>query len=170
MSTTAVGVVGLGKMGGNMAKHLVDEGFEVHGHDVQPEAREAFSEYGGTVAESARDVAHQSDVTITSLPNSDIVEAVYTGEDGLVDESVETIFLEMSTIAPPTTEVLAEAIEGTPADLLDAPITGGPENSRDGTLTGLVGGEEAVFESHRRSYTRSVRRSTTPAHRARATR
>lgn len=147
MSTTAVGVVGLGKMGGNMAKQLVDEGFEVHGHDVQPAAREAFSEYGGTVAKDARDVAHQSDVTITSLPNSDIVEAAYTGKDGLVDESVETIFLEMSTIAPPTTEVLAEAIDETPADLLDAPITGGPENSRDGTLTGLVGGEESVFES-----------------------
>src|SRR6056297_544564 len=118
MSTTTVGVVGLGKMGGNMAKHLVDEGLDVRGHDVAPEARDEFSDYGGTVADSARDVAHESDVTITSLPNSDIVEAVYTGEDGLVAEDVETVFLEMSTIAPPTTEGLADAIEGTPADLL----------------------------------------------------
>jgi 3-hydroxyisobutyrate dehydrogenase-like beta-hydroxyacid dehydrogenase len=147
MSTTTVGVVGLGKMGGNMAKHLIDEGLDVRGHDVAPEAREEFSDYGGTVADSARDVAHESDVTITSLPNSDIVEAVYTGEDGLVAEDVETVFLEMSTIAPPTTEGLADAIEGTPADLLDAPITGGPENSRDGTLTGLVGGERGVFDA-----------------------
>lgn len=147
MSTTTVGVVGLGKMGGNMAKHLIDEGLDVRGHDVAPEAREEFSDYGGMVADSARDVAHESDVTITSLPNSDIVEAVYTGEDGLVAEDVETVFLEMSTIAPPTTEVLADAIEGTPADLLDAPITGGPENSRDGTLTGLVGGERGVFDA-----------------------
>lgn len=147
MSRALVGVVGLGKMGGNMAKHLVDEGFGVYGHDVQPEARERFEEYGGTVAESVRDVARQSDVTITSLPNSEIVETVYTGDGGLVDESVETIFLEMSTIAPPTTEILAEAIDGTPSDLLDAPITGGPENSRDGSLTGLVGGEKSVFES-----------------------
>lgn len=147
MSTTTVGVVGLGKMGGNMAKHLIDEGLDVRGHDVAPEAREEFSDYGGTVADSARDVAHESDVTITSLPNSDIVEAVYTGEDGLVAEDVETVFLEMSTIAPPTTEGLADAIEGTPADLLDAPITGGPENSRDGTLTGLVGGEREVFDA-----------------------
>jgi 3-hydroxyisobutyrate dehydrogenase-like beta-hydroxyacid dehydrogenase len=134
-------------MGGNMAKHLIDEGFEVHGHDVVPDAREAFGEYGGEVAESARDVARRTDVTITSLPNSDIVETVYTGEDGLVDDEVDTVFLEMSTIAPPTTEVLAESIEGTSAELLDAPITGGPEDSREGTLTGLVGGKESVFES-----------------------
>jgi 3-hydroxyisobutyrate dehydrogenase-like beta-hydroxyacid dehydrogenase len=147
MSTTTVGVVGLGKMGGNMARHLVDTGFEVHGHDVDPAAREAFEAHGGTVAGSARDVARACDVTITSLPNSEIVEAVYTGEDGLVAPDVETIFLEMSTIAPPTTERVAEAVEGTPSDLLDAPITGGPENSRDGTLTGLVGGAESVFES-----------------------
>jgi 3-hydroxyisobutyrate dehydrogenase-like beta-hydroxyacid dehydrogenase len=147
MSTTAVGVVGLGRMGGNMAKCLIDEGLDVYGHDVAPEAREAFGDYGGTVAESARDVARASDVTITSLPNSDVVEAVYTGEDGLVAADVETVFVEMSTIAPPTTEMLADAVEGTPAALLDAPITGGPENSRDGTLTGLVGGERAVFDA-----------------------
>jgi 3-hydroxyisobutyrate dehydrogenase-like beta-hydroxyacid dehydrogenase len=147
MSTTTVGVVGLGKMGGNMAKCLIDEGLDVYGHDVDPAAREAISEYGGTVTDSARDVARESDVTITSLPNSDIVEAVYTGADGLVGDDVETVFVEMSTIAPPTTEILADAIADTPADLLDAPITGGPENSRDGTLTGLVGGERAVFDA-----------------------
>jgi 3-hydroxyisobutyrate dehydrogenase-like beta-hydroxyacid dehydrogenase len=147
MSTTTVGVVGLGKMGGNMAKCLIDEGLGVYGHDVDPAAREAVSEYGGTVTDSARDVASESDVTITSLPNSDIVEAVYTGADGLVGDDVETVFVEMSTIAPPTTEILADAIADTPADLLDAPITGGPENSRDGTLTGLVGGERAVFDA-----------------------
>ena len=147
MVETTVGVVGLGKMGGNMAKHLLDEGFTVYGHDLQPEAREAFADYGGIVGDSGRDVARRSDVTITSLPNSDIVEAVYTGEGGLAHESVETVFLEMSTVAPPTTEVVADAVRETPAEVLDAPITGGPENSRDGTLTGLVGGDEAVFES-----------------------
>ncbi|SNR66753.1 NAD(P)-dependent oxidoreductase [Halorubrum vacuolatum] len=147
MSDTTVGVVGLGKMGGNMAKHLFDESFEVYGHDVQPEVRESFAEYGGTVAESARDVARQSDVTITSLPTSQIVEDVYTGDGGLAHESVETIFLEMSTIAPPTTETLAAAVGKTPSEILDAPITGGPEDSRQGTLTGLVGGKKPVFES-----------------------
>jgi 3-hydroxyisobutyrate dehydrogenase-like beta-hydroxyacid dehydrogenase len=130
-----------------MAKHLLDEGFVVYGYDIQPGAREAFEDYGGIAAESGREAARQSDVTITSLPNSEIVEATYTGESGLAHESVETIFLEMSTIAPPTTEVVADAVAETPADILDAPITGGPENSRDGTLTGLVGGDESVFES-----------------------
>ncbi|MDT3437165.1 NAD(P)-dependent oxidoreductase [Haloarcula sp. 1CSR25-25] len=147
MVETTAGVVGLGKMGGNMAKHLLDEGFTVYGHDIVPEAREAFSDYGGTVTDTARDVAREADVTITSLPNSDIVEDAYTGEGGLAHESVETIFLEMSTIAPPTTEVLAEAVAETPAEILDAPITGGPENSREGTLTGLVGGPEEIYES-----------------------
>lgn len=147
MSNTTAGVVGLGRMGGNMAKCLVDEGFDVCGHDIQPEPREEFGDYGGTVADSVQDVARRSDVTITSLPTSDIVEEAYTDEDGLAHESVETTFLEMSTIAPPTTEAIASAVEGTPSEILDAPITGGPENSREGTLTGLVGGKKSVFES-----------------------
>ncbi|KTG11313.1 hypothetical protein AUR66_20090, partial [Haloferax profundi] len=134
-------------MGGNMAKCLLDSDFEVYGYDIQPEAREEFSNHGGIVADSTRDVARQSDVTITSLPTSDIVEATYTGDDGLVHESIETTFIEVSTIAPPTTEVLAEAVDGTPSEILDAPVTGGPENSREGTLTGLVGGKKSVFES-----------------------
>jgi 3-hydroxyisobutyrate dehydrogenase-like beta-hydroxyacid dehydrogenase len=147
MASTTAGVVGLGRMGGNMAKHLLDEGFEVHGHDVDPDAREAFADHGGTVAANAREVARRSDVTVTSLPNAEVVEAVYLGEDGLVADDVATTFLEMSTIAPPTTEALAEVIAGTPAALLDAPITGGPEHSREGTLTGLVGGDRGTFES-----------------------
>jgi 3-hydroxyisobutyrate dehydrogenase-like beta-hydroxyacid dehydrogenase len=147
MPDTTAGVVGLGKMGGNMAKHLLDEGFEVYGYDLQPAAREAFADHGGTVVDSGRAVAQRADVTITSLPNSEIVEATYLDEGGLVHPSVETTFLEMSTIAPATTETVADGVAETPAAILDAPITGGPENSREGTLTGLVGGDEAVFDS-----------------------
>jgi 3-hydroxyisobutyrate dehydrogenase-like beta-hydroxyacid dehydrogenase len=147
MSDVTVGVVGLGRMGGNMAKRLVDADFDVRGHDVVPDAREAFSDYGGKIEASGRAVARACDVTVTSLPNSEIVTEVYTGEDGLAGDDVETVFFEMSTIAPPTTEVLAEAVEASPSELLDAPITGGPENSRDGTLTALVGGKRSVFES-----------------------
>jgi 3-hydroxyisobutyrate dehydrogenase-like beta-hydroxyacid dehydrogenase len=147
MPDTTAGVVGLGKMGGNMAKHLLDEGFEVYGYDLQPAAREAFADHGGTVVDSGRAVAQRADVTITSLPNSEIVEATYLDEGGLVHPSVETTFLEMSTIAPATTEAVAEGVAETPAAILDVPITGGPENSREGTLTGLVGGDEAVFDS-----------------------
>jgi 3-hydroxyisobutyrate dehydrogenase-like beta-hydroxyacid dehydrogenase len=130
-----------------MAKCLVDAGFQVYGSDVQPEARREFDEYGGNVAESPRAVAERSDVTITSLPTSEIVEEVYLGDSGMVAESVETVFLEMSTIAPPTTETLAEAIELSPSAILDAPITGSPDDSRNGTLTALVGGERSVFDS-----------------------
>lgn len=148
MADVDIGVVGLGNMGGNMAKHLLDEGFVVRGYDIQSDARAAFADYGGIVAENGRSVAQNSDVTITSLPNSEVVEDTYTGEAGLIDPSVETVFMEMSTIAPPTTETLAEAVAETPADLVDAPVTGGPENSREGTLTGLVGGDEAVVEQN----------------------
>lgn len=153
MADVDIGVVGLGNMGGNMAKHLLDEGFAVRGYDVQSDARTAFADYGGAVAESGRAVARDSDVTITSLPNSAVVEETYTGGNGLVGQSVETVFVEMSTIAPPTTAVLAESIAETPAELVDAPVTGGPENSRDGSLTGLVGGDRAVVE---RATTRTV--------------
>jgi len=135
-------------MGGNMAQNLLEGGYDVIGQDLSDEAVERFEDAGGEAYESAAGVASDADIVITSLPNPPIVEAVYTGENGILDGDVtDTVAIEMSTIDPDTTVAVDEAAEGTGLDLLGAPVSGGPEDCARGTLTVMAGGEEAVFES-----------------------
>jgi len=140
-----VGVVGLGKMGGSIAKRLLEGGFELIVYDISREAVENIVKAGGKAAKNLEEVASFSDVVITSLPNDVAVEAVYLGKNGLVDSGRKgQIFIEMSTITPHTSRKIAELAERKGIDWLDAPVFGGPLNCGKWTLP--VGGKEEVLE------------------------
>lgn len=148
MSNTDIGVIGLGLMGSSIATRLHESAFDVTGYDVSPDALESIAEEDVEIAESAADVAASVDVVITSLPTPDIVEDAYLGEDGIVKGAAENdglIAIEMSTIDPDTTRAIDDAAED--LDLLDAPVSGGPENCEDGTLMIIAGGDESTYES-----------------------
>ena len=144
----SVGVVGLGKMGGNMARCLVDAGFSVTVFDVREAAVEDLVDHGAVGAKTPRALADDADVVVTSLPNPDIVETVYLDDDGLLAAANEGLTcVEMSTIDPNTTRVLADAGREVGVDVVDAPVEGGPEDCRAGTLVILGGGEPDAFKS-----------------------
>jgi 3-hydroxyisobutyrate dehydrogenase-like beta-hydroxyacid dehydrogenase len=135
-------------MGGSAASYLESEGFDVHGHDVSPAAREAAAEHGVTVGETAAAVSDEVDVVVTSLPTPDIVKDVYVGEDGILDGSGDSLAaIEISTIDPDTTEQVASAAADAGVQFVDAPVSGGPEAASDGTLTMMLGGEEDVLDT-----------------------
>lgn len=146
MTDTTVGIVGLGRMGGNMARRLVDEGLDVIGTDLDSDSIAAFEEIGGESRPSTAAVARDSDVVVSSLPGPETVEAVYTAEDGLLAGGEGTVVLETSTIDPDTIASLAGRAADRGVDVLGAPVSGGPEASRDGTLTFMVGGDRSVFD------------------------
>ncbi|MFO7927602.1 MAG: NAD(P)-dependent oxidoreductase [Halobacteriota archaeon] len=147
MSELTVGVVGLGRMGGGMAGHLVESGVDVRGYDVVPEAREGAAERGVTIDGSAAELAGQSDVVVTSLPNSEIVRESYLGEGGIAAGADDLVAIEASTIDPATTEALAEEVATLGVTLVDAPVSGGPEGAASGTLTLFIGGDASVIDS-----------------------
>jgi 3-hydroxyisobutyrate dehydrogenase-like beta-hydroxyacid dehydrogenase len=142
-----VGVVGLGLMGGSVAEHLVDEGFDVYGYDLSPDARDAAAAVGVTVEENGAAVAQQVDVVLTSLPNPEIVREAYLGEDGIASGTSDFVAVDISTIDPDTTTELAADLEERGVTLVDSPVSGGPEEAARGTLTTLVGGPDDVVES-----------------------
>lgn len=147
MAAFTIGVVGLGRMGGNMAQNLLEHDHEVVGSDLSDEAVAAFEDAGGEGLETPAAVASAADVVITSLPNPPIVSGVYTGEDGILEGDVaDTVAVEMSTIDPETTLEVDEAAADAGLDLLGAPVSGGPEDCARGTLTIMAGGPAAVFE------------------------
>lgn len=142
-SGTAIGFIGLGNMGAPMADRLIAAGHRVIGFDVSDAARDRLAASGGASADAAVDVARTADVVILMLPNSDIVEAVLTGEGGILEAVAPgTLIVDMSSSEPLRTRALADTVTAAGARLIDAPVSGGVKGAVNGTLTIMVGGDD----------------------------
>ncbi len=150
MSDPTVGFVGLGIMGLPMAKNLLDAGYPVVGHNRSREPVDELVADGGEGAETAAEAARRSDVVVTCLPDSNVVETVVREDGGIVDglSGGETL-IDCSTISPTITEELADDLGAMGVDMLDAPISGGEEGAIEGTLSIMVGGDADVLDAHR---------------------
>lgn len=147
MDSVTVGQIGLGRMGGGIARRLVDEKFDVVGFDVQEEALESFVEYGGRTASSNADLAAEVDVLLSALSYPEVIETAYFGDDGVVEGAHEDLVcVEQSTIPPEPTRQLATDLQELGIDLLDAPFFGGPDNARNGTVLLPVGGPRNAYD------------------------
>ncbi|MGV9481070.1 NAD(P)-dependent oxidoreductase [Gordonia aichiensis] len=142
-----VGFIGLGNMGGRMARCLVDAGVEVIGFDT---VAANVADCGATRATSVKDVISSTDVVLLSLPHSRIVESVVRGADGILEHSSPgQIIVDLSTSEPASTKVLAAELAQREVALLDAGISGGAAAAEKGALTLMVGGQRDVLESAR---------------------
>jgi 3-hydroxyisobutyrate dehydrogenase-like beta-hydroxyacid dehydrogenase len=142
-----VGFAGLGTMGALMAANLAREGFALTVWNRTPGRDQALLDLGATRAASPAELARSCDVVVTCLTDSPQVEAVLFGPDGLVEGLAPgSLLIDCSTISP----VKAAEFEGRLASLgcsmLDAPVSGGTEGARLGTLTIMVGGQARDVE------------------------
>jgi 2-hydroxy-3-oxopropionate reductase len=145
-----VGFVGLGIMGKPMAKNLMDAGYDLTVHNRSPQKAQELGEQGATVAESPREVAHDSDIIVTMLPGPPEVREIVAGEGGLLENSREgSLIVDMSTSSPVLARELARYAGERGVGMLDAPVSGGDVGAIEGTLSVMVGGEEADFERAR---------------------
>src|SRR5215218_9026841 len=142
-----VGFIGLGIMGKPMAKNLMEAGYELVLYNRTLEKAEELSEDGAEVAANPREVAENSEIIVTMLPDSPDVRNVVAGKDGVLEGIEEgALLVDMSTISPVVTEELAEAVKKKGASMLDAPVSGGDVGAVEGTLAIMVGGDEEDFE------------------------
>ncbi|WP_148862058.1 3-hydroxyisobutyrate dehydrogenase [Marinobacter fonticola] len=139
--------IGLGNMGGPMALNLLKAGHTVTVFDLSEEAMTTLKDAGANTAPSIHDAAKDAECLITMLPAGEHVEAVYLGDDGLLNTlSSSTLVIDSSTIAPETARVVAEKAVKQDIAFLDAPVSGGVGGAKAGTLTFICGGEQAAFE------------------------
>lgn len=144
MTTTRIGFIGLGNMGGRMSKCIVRGGGQVLGFDVNPSV---IAEAGATAAPSAGAVTRDTDVVLLSLPDSRVVEAVVLGEDGVLAEVRKgQVVVDLSTAAPESTRRIHSLMAEKGAAYLDAGISGGAAAADAGNLTLMVGGEREVLD------------------------
>lgn len=142
-----IGFVGLGTMGSRNVRNLLAGGYSPLVFDVAPKAIEALTADGATAARSVREVAERSDVMFTSLPDSPQVIDVATGKDGISDGAHEgLVVIDLSTVAPMTPQRLAPELAPLGVTWLDAPVSGGPAGAEAGTLTIMLGGDEAAVD------------------------
>jgi 3-hydroxyisobutyrate dehydrogenase len=137
-----VGFIGVGAMGRPMAANLIKKGFTVTAYDASAEALSAIVNLGAAKAGSSADAARVSDVVITILPSSANVVAAYLGEGGVLEGAAAgRLCVDMSTIDPATSRLVAAAASKRGLRFLDAPVSGGVPRAEDGTLAIMVGGD-----------------------------
>jgi 3-hydroxyisobutyrate dehydrogenase len=145
-----IGFIGLGAMGGPMARNLKKKGFSLTVFDIVAERMEPLKAAGAEPAASCREVAEKCPVVITILPASVHVREAVLGKGG-VAEGIRrgSVLIDMSTIDPITTRDIARILGEKGAEMLDAPVARGVPAAIAGTLVIYVGGKREVFDRHR---------------------
>jgi 3-hydroxyisobutyrate dehydrogenase len=143
-----IGFIGLGRMGNHMARHLAQSGHELAVYDLRPEAIAAQTTLPNVRgATSYADVARSKDIVFTSLPGPKEVEEVAQIEGGLIEVMRPgSVYVDLSTNAPSVVRRLEPLFKERDITMLDAPVSGGVEGAEAGTLSIMVGGDEATFE------------------------
>ncbi len=144
---TRLGFIGLGAMGRPMVLNLLRSGFAVDVWARQPEAAQPLIEAGASLCVSPADVARRADVVFASVTSSADVEQIALGTDGLIEGfSAGSIFVDMSSIAPTVTRMIARRLSEVGVEMIDAPVSGGVQGAIDGALVIMAGGKCEVLE------------------------
>ena len=141
-----VGVIGLGKMGLPMARHLVSKGFDVYGFDIHAPQLDAAARVGVKLRSNPMEVAAASDLILIVVGFDDEVMDVVQSEDGLLAGAKRgSVIAVASTVGADTMREVQKLAAQKEVDVIDAPLCRGEPAAESGTLLVLVGGDEAVF-------------------------
>jgi L-threonate 2-dehydrogenase len=150
MTAKAIGIIGIGNMGGAMALRLLDRGHSVHVRDIDP-AREAVAQqHGAIVSPAPAALAACCELVIVAVVDAAQTEAVLFGGCGAAAALPRGgCVMLCPTIGPASTEAIAARLSERGIDCIDAPMSGGPARARDGSMSLMVACAEAVLEAHR---------------------
>jgi 3-hydroxyisobutyrate dehydrogenase-like beta-hydroxyacid dehydrogenase len=150
MTMEKLGFVGLGVMGGRMAKRLLDAGHEVTGYNRTKSKAQWLLDVGMLWADSPRAVAEAADVIFSMVTDTQALHSVANGSDGIVAGlSKGKVYLDMSTVSPAASRDLAARVVAKDAQMLDAPVSGSVITLEEGKLSIMVGGTREAFERAR---------------------
>lgn len=136
-----IGFLGLGTMGGPMARNVIKQGYAVKAFDLNPAALEIHVAAGGTAAKSLADLADGCDIVIAMLPDGPDVEQAVLGDGGLIHSMKRgSTLIDMSTIDPAVTRRIGAALADAGIGMIDSPVGKTADHAVAGTLTLMVGG------------------------------
>ena len=142
-----LGFVGLGVMGGRIAKRLLDAGYQVTGYNRTKSKAAWLVDQGLRLAHTPREVTESADVVLTMVTDTAALEAVTEGDDGiLAGLTPGKVYVDMSTVSPARSRELAAAVAAKGAAMLDAPVSGSVSTLEKGQLSIMVGGDTEVLD------------------------
>ncbi|GHA13789.1 oxidoreductase [Devosia pacifica] len=146
---TRLGFIGLGIMGAPIASRLRDCGYEVTVWNLEPERFEEVKESGATWVDSPAEVWSNSDVVLVCVLGDDAIESVCFGENGFASAGTGAkVLIDLSTTSPDATLKLSPRLKDElGAEWVDAPMSGGPQPAREGGLTVMAGGDDALYKT-----------------------
>jgi 3-hydroxyisobutyrate dehydrogenase len=141
-----IAFIGVGNMGGPMARNLVKAGHDVMVFDLSATAVDAVVRAGGKRANNANEAARDAEAIVTMLPAGQHVRRIYLDDGLLANAQKGALIIDSSTIDIDSARAVHAAAEKAGFDFLDAPVSGGVGGAEAGTLTFMCGGTEAAFE------------------------
>lgn len=141
-----LGFVGLGNMGIPMVRRLVEAGYRVRCYDTEPSARERAAAVGATAVPDLPSAAEDAEAVVLMLPSSEVVEQVLTGDGLLAATAPSALLVDMGSSRPHSTRAMAQRAAERGIAFVDAPVSGGVDGARSGSLTVMVGGEPSDVE------------------------
>jgi 3-hydroxyisobutyrate dehydrogenase-like beta-hydroxyacid dehydrogenase len=144
----SIGFIGLGQMGGRVARRLLSQGYSLVGYDSNAAALEDLLAAGGKAAASPKDLASRSRYVLLSLPSSHEVEEICLGANGVVEgANAGTVVIDLTSGAPPDTVRIAQVLAERGIRMIDAAVGsgGGAAGALEGKLTIMAGGDDQVF-------------------------
>ncbi|MFZ2868573.1 3-hydroxyisobutyrate dehydrogenase [Zavarzinia sp.] len=142
-----IAFIGLGNMGGPMARNLLKAGHAVAVFDLSKPAVEALVADGASAAASPAEAAKAAEIVVSMLPAGAHVKSVYASEGGVIDSMAKGgLLIDCSTIDVATAREVNAVAEKAGVDMVDAPVSGGVGGAAAGTLTFMVGGSDTAFE------------------------
>jgi len=151
MKNNTIGFVGLGRMGGNMARCLVDKGYQVTAlYDIDENlAAELASEIGSCAYNKLSDVTAHADIILTVVTNDKAMNAIFFGDDNLLAGAEGHTFINCATLTPKVHIELEEAAAQVGATCLEACMASSIPQARNGELFLMIGGDEADFNANK---------------------
>jgi 3-hydroxyisobutyrate dehydrogenase len=138
-----IGYIGIGAMGGPMARNLVKAGFDVVVHDLQQKLVDDLVAVGATQGDSVLDVANRAEIVMVCL---NTIAAAFDVAKEASRGSAIRIYVDQSTTGPTIAKEIREIVEGAQIQMLDAPISGGTNGAADGTLSVMTSGPRGAFD------------------------
>jgi 3-hydroxyisobutyrate dehydrogenase-like beta-hydroxyacid dehydrogenase len=145
MPERSVGFIGVGRMGGRLARRLIDAGYDLTIFDTSEAAVQSFVKLGARSANSPAAVASACEIVITCLPTPPVVHAVALGPNGIAEGARVKIFMDMSTTGATYAKRVAEGLAAKGIIAVDAPVSGGTAGAEKGTLAVMVSCAEEVL-------------------------
>jgi 3-hydroxyisobutyrate dehydrogenase-like beta-hydroxyacid dehydrogenase len=145
MSQQNIGFIGVGRMGGPMARRLLEAGYGVTIYDTSEAALAAHEKLGARRAASPAAVASAAEIVIGSLPTPPIVHAVALGPKGVIEGTEVKIFIDVSTTGSVYAKRIAEGLAKKGIVQVDAPVSGGVKGAENGTLAVMVSCSDEIY-------------------------